>query len=76
MDKMSQLKKEIKLTETGMAFLENEESNNLEEMRTLYRLGYKNGDHGAWDDALDRIREYAKFFGADIEERKFGNVNK
>lgn len=36
-------------------------------MRTLYRLVYKNGDHGAWDDDIDRIREYAKFFHAEIE---------
>jgi hypothetical protein len=72
MDKMSQLKKEIKLTETGRAFT----TKNLEKMRTLYRLVYKNGDHGAWDDDIERIRKYAKIFGAEIEERKFGNVNK
>jgi hypothetical protein len=65
MDKMSQLKKEIKLTETGRAFIEDAE------MRTLYRLVYKNGDHGAWDDDIERIRKYAKFFGAEIESRKF-----
>lgn len=40
-------------------------------MRTLYRLVYKNGDHGAWDDDNDRIRKYAKFFHAEIEEREF-----
>lgn len=40
-------------------------------MRTLYRLVYKNGDHGAWDDDIDRIRKYAKFFHADIESREF-----
>lgn len=40
-------------------------------MRTLYRLVYKNGDHGAWDDDIDRIREYAKFFHAEIESREF-----
>ncbi len=72
MDKMSQLKKEIKLTETGRAFIEEAESTkNLEEMRTLYRLVYKNGDYGAWDDDIERIRKYAKFFGAEIESRKF-----
>lgn len=40
-------------------------------MRTLYRLVYKDGDYGAWDDDLDRIRKYAKFFHAEIEEREF-----
>lgn len=44
---------------------------NLEEMRTLYRLVYKNGDHGAWDDDIERIRKYAKFFHAEIESREF-----
>jgi hypothetical protein len=58
MDKMSQLK-------------DAESTKNLEEMRTLYRLVYKDGDYGAWDDDIDRIREYAKFFGAEIESRKF-----
>jgi hypothetical protein len=62
MDKMSQLKKEIKLTETGRAF---------EEMKTLYRLVFRDGDHGAWDDDIERIRKYAKFFGAEIESRNF-----
>jgi hypothetical protein len=66
MDKMSQLKKEIKLTETGA-----ESTKNLEEMRTLYRLVFRDGDHGAWDDDIERIRKYAKFFGAEIESRKF-----
>lgn len=42
-----------------------------EKMRTLYRLVYKNGDHGAWDDDIDRIRKYAKFFHAEIESREF-----
>lgn len=40
-------------------------------MRTLYRLVYKNGDHGAWDDDIDRIRKYAKFFHAEIESMEF-----
>ena len=40
-------------------------------MRTLYRLVYKNGDHGAWDDDIDRIREYAKFFHAEIEIKRY-----
>ena len=40
-------KKEIKLAETGRVFLEEAEpTKNLEEMRTLYRLVYKNGDQG------------------------------
>ena len=43
-------------------------------MRTLYRLVFRDGTHGAWSDDIDRIREDAKFFSADIEERKFGNV--
>ena len=30
-------------------------------MRTLYRLVYKNGDHGAWDDDIERIRKYAEW---------------
>jgi hypothetical protein len=58
MDKMSQLK-------------DAESTKNLEEMRTLYRLVFRDGDHGAWDDDIDRIRKYAKFFGAEIESRKF-----
>ena len=41
-------------------------------MRTLYRLVYKNGDHGAWDDDIDRIRKYAKFFHAEIEIKNDG----
>ena len=41
-------------------------------MRTLYRLVYKNGDHGAWDDDIDRIREYANFFHAEIEIKNEG----
>jgi hypothetical protein len=57
MDKMSQLKAES--------------TKNLEEMRTLYRLVFRDGDHGAWDDDIDRIREYAEFFSAEIESRKF-----
>jgi hypothetical protein len=57
MDKMSQLKAES--------------TKNLEEMRTLYRLVFRDGDHGAWSDDIDRIREYAKCFGAEIESRKF-----
>ena len=62
-------------TETGKVFLgEAEPTKN--EMRTLYRLVYKDGDHGAWDDDIERIRRYAKFFHAEIEERKFENVNK
>lgn len=40
-------------------------------MRTLYRLVYKDGDHGAWDDDIERIRRYAKFFHAEIESREF-----
>ena len=40
-------------------------------MRTFYRLVYKNGDHGAWDDDIERIRKYAKFFHAEIEIREF-----
>ena len=56
--------------------MEAEPTNTSEEMKTYYRLVYKDGDHGAWNDDIDRIREYAKFFGAKIEERKFGNVNK
>ena len=40
-------------------------------MRTFYRLVYKDGDHGAWDDDIDRIRKYAKRFGAEIESREF-----
>ena len=40
-------------------------------MRTLYRLVYKDGDYGAWDDDIERIRKYAKRFNAEIEERKF-----
>ena len=40
-------------------------------MRTLYRLVFKDGDHGAWDDDIERIRKYAKFFHAKIESREF-----
>ena len=40
-------------------------------MRTFYRLVYKDGDHGAWDDDIDRIRKYAKRCGAEIESREF-----
>ena len=43
-------------------------------MRTLYRLVYKNGDHGAWDDDIDRIRKYAKFFHAEIEIKNDGGL--
>ena len=45
-------------------------------MRTLYRLVFRDGTHGAWNSDIDRIREDAEFFGAEIEERKFENVNK
>ena len=40
-------------------------------MGTLYRLVYKNGNYSAWDDDIERIREYAKFFGAEIESREY-----
>ena len=43
-------------------------------MRTLYRLVYKNGDHGAWDDDIERIRKYAKFFHAEIESRRYSMI--
>lgn len=67
MDKMSRLKEEMKLTETGRTFLEEAEPT----MRTLYRLVYKDGDYSAWDDDIERIRKYAKFFHAEIESREF-----
>ena len=70
MDKMSRLKEEIRLTETGRDFLEEAEPTK-NEMRTLYRLVYKDGDYGAWDDDIERIRKYAKRFNAEIEEREF-----
>ena len=41
-------------------------------MRTFYRLVYKNGNHSAWDDDIERIREYAEFFEAKIESCDFG----
>ena len=40
-------------------------------MRTVYRLVYKNGDHGVWDDDIDRIRKDAKFFHAEIEIKRY-----
>ena len=56
-------------TETGRVFLgEAEPTKN--EMRTLYRLVYKDGDYGAWDDDIERIRKYAKRFGAESEDKE------
>lgn len=40
-------------------------------MRTLYRLVFRDGTHGAWNGDIDRIREYAEFFHAEIESREF-----
>ena len=45
-------------------------------MRTLYRLIYKDGSHGAWSSDLERVKSDAKFFGARIEEREFIDTNR
>lgn len=40
-------------------------------MRTLYRLIFSDGSHGAWSDNLDRIKADARYFKATIESREF-----
>lgn len=40
-------------------------------MRTLYRLVYRDGSHGAWSADLERVKADAKFFRATIESREF-----
>jgi hypothetical protein len=36
-----------------------------------YRLVYKDHSHGAWANDIERLRENANFFGAEIEEMEF-----
>jgi len=36
-----------------------------------YRLVYKDHSHGAWSNDIERLRENAKFFGAEIEEMEY-----
>lgn len=40
-------------------------------MRTLYRLVYRDGSHGAWSANLEWLRDCATFFGATIESKEF-----
>ena len=38
-------------------------------MKTLYRLIFSDGSHGAWSDDLEKIKANAKFFKATIETK-------
>lgn len=38
-------------------------------MKTLYRLIFSDGSHGAWSDDLEKIKVNAKFFKATIESK-------
>ena len=40
-------------------------------MRTLYRLVYRDGSHGAWSADLERVKANARLFKATIESREF-----
>ena len=41
---------------------------------TYYRLVYKDGTHGAWTRNYEWIADCARFFGAKIESRVFGEI--
>lgn len=38
-------------------------------MKTLYRLIFSDGSHGAWSDDLEKIKANARFFNAIIETK-------